>query len=150
MIEVRQILLRERTIWRGQSITEDNVDECLHLVTSTGGRRMPESDRAICEAFAHYDRLGAFGSAIRVDGAIEAFTVAGRLDPGTAVIHFEEVNPRFDGLREVNFRWFCENSLRPYEWVNGKQDFGSASVRRAKLSYRPHHFVRKFTVRPSS
>ena len=42
---------------------------------------------------------------------------------------------------------FCENALSRYTWVNREQDTGDAGLRRAKLSYYPHHMVAKYRVR---
>ncbi len=38
---------------------------------------------------------------------------------------------------------FCERELGGYEFVNREQDLGEPGLRRAKKTYRPHHFVEK-------
>jgi hypothetical protein len=45
-------------------------------------------------------------------------------------------------------QWFCRNELSQLTYVNREQDLGIEGLRKAKESYRPHHMVRKFTIRP--
>jgi hypothetical protein len=87
------------------------------------------------------------GASIRVDGRIEAFAVGSQLNPDTAMVIAEKANSEIRGLYQVMNQMFCENTLSGYAWVNREQDAGDAGLRRAKLSYCPHHMVAKYRVR---
>ena len=88
------------------------------------------------------------GGAVVVDGRIEAFAIGERLNPATAVVHFEKANPEMRGMYQLINQWFVRNELSDYMYVNREQDLGIEGLRKAKESYHPHHMVRKFTVRP--
>jgi hypothetical protein len=88
--------------------------------------------------------LNVFGGAIYVDGCLEAFALGEKLNENTAVVHFEKANPEIRGLYQLINQWFCKNVLQGFTYVNREQDLGSEGLRRAKISYRPHHMVEKF------
>jgi hypothetical protein len=79
-------------------------------------------------------------------GRIEAFSIAERLNPTTAVVHFEKANPEWRGMYQLINQWFCRNELLGFEFVNREQDLGIEGLRKAKESYHPHHLVKKFAV----
>ena len=83
-----------------------------------------------------------------VDGKIQAFAIGERLNPTTAVVHFEKANPELRGMYQLINHWFARNELSEYPYVNREQDLGIEGLRKAKESYHPYHMVRKFSVRP--
>jgi hypothetical protein len=132
-------------------ITQDSVDRCLrleeewcNLMDCGDNPSLQQENWAIRETFLHYHELGLFGAIVLVDSRLEAFTVAERLNDNTAVVHFEKANPKIRGLYQVINQWFCQKALADYEYVNREQDLGEPGLRRAKLSYRPHHMVEKY------
>lgn len=101
---------------------------------------------AIQRLLEHYEELDVVGGAVRVDGRLEAYTVGGRLNGDTAVVHFEKAMTALQGLYQVINQWFCRQELGEFEYVNREQDLGIPGIRRAKQSYRPDHMVRKYKV----
>lgn len=104
-------------------------------------------DRAVHELLRHYPDLPVTGATIRVDGRIEAFAIASQLNRDTALVIAEKANSEIRGLYQAMNQMFCENALSRYTWVDREQDAGDAGLRRAKLSYHPHHMVAKYRVR---
>jgi hypothetical protein len=104
-------------------------------------------DQAVHELLRHYLELPVTGATIRVDGRIEAFAISSQLNPDTALVIAEKANSEIRGLYQAMNQMFCENALSGYAWVNREQDAGDAGLRRAKLSYYPHHMVAKYRVR---
>jgi len=98
---------------------------------------------AIAEAFAHFDEFGLIGGAIRIDGKIQAYAMAEKLHPGTAVWHFEKAMGDIPGLGQLINQWFSKYSLSGFQYVNREQDLGIPGIRQAKESYYPHHLVAK-------
>ena len=104
-------------------------------------------DQAVHELLRHYQDLPVVGATVRVDGRIEAFAIGAQLNPDTAMVIVEKANSEIRGLYQAMNQMFCENTLSRYTWVNREQDAGDLGLRRAKLSYCPHHMVAKYRVR---
>jgi hypothetical protein len=98
---------------------------------------------AVKTALDNYESLGVVGGTVYVEGKLEAFTLAERLNQDTAVIHFEKANPEIEGLYQVINQWFCQKELGNFKFVNREQDLGIMGLRKAKQSYHPHHMVEK-------
>jgi uncharacterized protein len=101
---------------------------------------------AILEALDHFEVLGLSGAAVEVDGRIQAFSIGEPLSPDTAVIHIEIANPEFPGLAQFINREFVRNAWSGFPFINREQDIGHPGLRRAKMSYYPHHMVKKYTI----
>lgn len=138
-----------------RTITPDIVEMCLDLQTEWCNIRqcnmnsgLLSEDFAIRELFSNIDKLPVFGCAIIVDGKIEAFTIAERLNRQTAVIHFEKANPAIDGLYQLVNQWFCQRELmNKFTYVNREQDLDIEGLRKAKESYYPQFMVKKYVIR---
>jgi len=95
----------------------------------------------------HFQDLSLTGGVVFVDGRLEAFTVGEKLNAETVVIHLEKANPEIRGLFAAINQSFLEGSWQDTPWVNREQDLGEPGLRKAKLSYHPHHLEEKFTFR---
>jgi uncharacterized protein len=104
---------------------------------------LSEEDLAMKELFNNYEKLNVFGAVIKINSQIEAFSVGGELNSETAVIHAEKANPDFKGIYQMINNLFCEKMLAKYKYVNREQDLGDAGLKKAKMSYHPHHILNK-------
>jgi hypothetical protein len=133
-----------------------HFDECLRLLEDWFNAKSPEMGLlgaqrdALIETLGHYDSLGLVGGAIESEGRIVAFSISQELFPGTAVIQAEIVNPAYDGLAQLMNREFIKNEWAASRFINREQDLGVPGLRRAKTSYHPHHFVKKYNLTLSS
>lgn len=134
-----------------QPITDAIVTQCLNLQEDWCNLRhyneipsLLAENEAIKEAILRSKDLGLIGGAILIQGKVEAFTLAERLNNNTAVVHFEKANPKYSGLYQLINNWFCRNALSSFEYVNREQDMGEEGLRAAKQSYHPHHMVEKY------
>lgn len=132
-------------------ITTAVISQCLQLQTSWCNLRqcdlnpgLAAENYAIRETFLHYNELNLIGGAIFIDDRVEAFTIAEQLNDDTAVVHFEKANPQITGLYQVINQWFCSKALSEYTFVNREQDLGIPGLRRAKMSYHPVEFIKKY------
>jgi hypothetical protein len=98
---------------------------------------------AIAETFAHFSEFGLIGGAVKIDGTIQAYAIAEKLFPGTAVWHFEKAMADIRGLGQLINQWFSKYGLSGFDYVNREQDLGIPGMRQAKKSYFPHHMVGK-------
>ncbi len=90
---------------------------------------------------------GLFGAGLLIEGHMIAYTVAERLSPDTVVVHFEKGCPQYKGVYQAMNQLFVRNTAYMYEWVNREQDLGDPGLRKAKSSYLPQEFSRKYEVR---
>ena len=96
---------------------------------------------AILEALDRFEPLGLRGGAVLVDSRVQAFSIGEPLSSDTAVIHIEIANPKLTGLAQFINREFVKNAWSGFPFINREQDVGHPGLRRAKMSYYPHHLV---------
>ena len=109
-------------------------------------------NKAIAKVLDNWQRLsGITGGALCVDGILVAYTVAEAMADNSLVIHFEKADPDFKGSYQAINQMFLENDPSPCTLVNREQDLGDEGLRKAKLSYNPVDFIRKYrvTLKPS-
>ncbi len=136
-----------------RELTHDLVSECLHMETAWCNLKqcvlfpsLAGEEKAIYEALTHREQLGFRGGVILINGQVEAFALGDLLNPQTAVIHVEKANPAFEGLYQLINQEFCMHEWSTITYTNREQDLGEEGLRKAKLSYHPHHLVHKYTV----
>ena len=89
---------------------------------------------------------GLIGGAIIVDQNMVAYTIAEPLSQDTVVIHFEKGNPDYKGAYQAINQMFLEHNSEQFNFVNREQDLGDEGLRKAKLSYNPTNFLKKYRV----
>jgi hypothetical protein len=62
------------------------------------------------------------------------------------LIHFEKGDPAFKGVYQAINQFFLEHSEGDFSIVNREQDLDNPGLRKAKLSYHPIDFVKKYRV----
>jgi hypothetical protein len=105
-------------------------------------------NRAITRVLQNWDRLGGglFGGVLRVDGEVAAYTVAEALADDMLVIHFEKGRPEFKGVYQAVNQMFLATRGDGFAFVNREQDLGDEGLRKAKMSYNPVKFLKKYVV----
>lgn len=86
------------------------------------------------------------GGGIQVNGRLVAYTVAEPLSADTVVIHFEKGNPDVIGAYQAINQMFLTSLPETLLHVNREQDLDDPGLRKAKLSYHPSGFLKKFSV----
>ena len=91
-----------------------------------------------------YVRMGG----VYIDEKLEAFTI-GSYNPveDMAVIHIEKANPEVNGLYQYINQQFLLEEFPEAAWVNREDDLGLEGLRKAKMSYMPADFARKYLVK---
>lgn len=86
-------------------------------------------------------------SGVYIDGQLEAFTI-GSYNPleDMAVIHIEKANPEIRGLYQFINQQFLIHEFPDVKLVNREDDLGQEGLRRAKMSYNPCGFARKYLI----
>ena len=145
--------LAENPKWSYEEITEANIDEIRKMHEEWLGlqdnlKELETETVAVKIALSEYFSLGFSGGAIRVGGKIVAFSIGDKLSDNTFLVHIEKAFSAYSGAYQLINREFVQRNCMDYEFVNREDDAGDEGLRKAKLSYRPHHIVRKFLAKP--
>ena len=132
-------------------LSEETLSDARALADRWHQRRSPEEDAgmelvALNRAFAHWNELGLEGLVIYVGGQPVAMTMGSRLDGETFDVHFEKADTDYLGAYAVINRAFARHIREKYpvvRFLNREEDMGIEGLRKAKLSYHPHHMVEK-------
>ena len=101
---------------------------------------------ALAKAFRYREELKLEGLALMDGGEILAVTLGSRLNETTFDIHFEKAREDVDGAYTAINCEFARHLRLKYpevQFLNREDDLGLEGLRKAKLSYSPHHLVEK-------
>ena len=132
-------------------LSEETLPDARALADRWYQRRSPEEDAgmelvALNRAFAHWNELGMEGLVLYVDSQPVAMTMGSRLDGETFDVHFEKADTDHPGAYAVINRAFARHirEMHPdVRFLNREEDMGIEGLRKAKLSYYPHHMLEK-------
>lgn len=136
-------------------LDERTMAECRALVKRWFQNRLeedPQSDlyleeAAMRRAFCCYRELGMVGLVLYAGDRAVAMTMGSFLSEDTLDVHFEKADEAFPGAYAVINRAFARYIRENYpriRYLNREDDTGSPGLRKAKLSYSPHHLVEKY------
>ncbi len=84
---------------------------------------------------------------VYIDGVLEAFTIGSyNAVDKMAIIHIEKANPEIRGLYPFINQQFLIHDFENAVLVNREDDVGLEALRKAKMSYHPIGFARKFHI----
>lgn len=140
-----------------EKITEDNMSEIQEFLKRWCLWKDCESDpllenekRAILYSMSHYFDLGLSGIFLRIKDKIEAISVYEAMNKETAVVHYEKGSPDYDGIYKTINQETAIILQKEYKFINRESDMDIPGLRRAKMSYRPHHMIEIFNVNKKS
>lgn len=102
---------------------------------------------AMSRAFDHYKDLALEGGLLMEGEDVLAVTMGSRLSNNTFDVHFEKARDDVDGAYAAVNREFARYLRQQHpelEFLNREDDLGLEGLRKAKLSYCPHHMVEKY------
>ena len=101
---------------------------------------------AMAKAFRHREALALEGLALMEGDRVLAVTLGSRMGPDTFDIHFEKAREDVDGAYAAincEFARYLRLKYPEVRFLNREDDLGLEGLRKAKLSYNPHHMVEK-------
>lgn len=112
---------------------------------------LANENTAIANVLSAWENLqGIIGGCILIQGEMAAYTIGERAGDDTLVVHFEKGRTDYKGIYQAVNQMFIEHVLSGIEpgvkWVNREQDLGDSGLRRAKESYHPVSFLKKYRV----
>ena len=129
-------------------LLDEYINDALEVLYLWRQERDDDGDyEAAKEAIRYMNELQLCGAIYYVEGKAVGFTLGEELAVGTSfAIHFEKaVNvEQYKGLYQYINQTFAAMLPEKYETVNREQDLGEEGLRRAKESYNPQGFVKKY------
>jgi hypothetical protein len=101
---------------------------------------------AILYSMSHFCDLELSGLAMRINDKIESISVYEQMNPDTAIVHYEKGTPDFDGIYKSINQETAIIIAKNLQYINRESDMGIPGLRKAKLSYRPHHMIEVFHI----
>ena len=102
---------------------------------------------ALSRALRYWKELDMEGLLLKEAGKILAFTMGSPLSDTVFDIHFEKADPAVDGAYAAinqEFAQYLRSKHPGLAFLDREEDMGLEGLRKAKLSYKPHHLVEKY------
>ncbi len=119
---------------------EDNPDGDYH-----------HEQAALEKAFTHFEELGMVGLVLEENNNVLGFTMASQMYPDTFDVHFEKARSDIDGAYTTinsEFANYIRSKYPHIKYLDREEDMGIPGLRKAKMSYFPHHLVKKYKAFP--
>jgi N-acetylglutamate synthase-like GNAT family acetyltransferase len=84
------------------------------------------------------------GFFVTINEKIVGLLFYSELNPLTVVVHFEFIDPEYDGVAQLLNNELGKRLLGKYKYINREQDLGLEGLRQSKLSYRPYRLLKKY------
>ena len=132
-----------------------NLEPARKMVEDWYRRRIAEDPHgeylleqvAMDRAFRHFGALEMEGILLQDGGEVLAVSMASRLSRDTMDVHFEKAREDVDGAYAAincEFARYLRQKHPELNYLNREDDMGIEGLRKAKLSYQPHHFEEKY------
>jgi len=86
------------------------------------------------------------GFFVKTEEKIAGLLLYSVLNPQTIVVHFELLDPCYDGLGAFMNHHLGQMLQGKYKFINREQDLGLPGLRQSKLSYRPYRLLKKYDI----
>ncbi len=138
--------------WEFKEISQSDIPKVLECAkewyTSNSERfdkYMQTEKDGIELMLSNMELLDIRGGAIYVDGKMVAFTLGSPINREIFDIHIEKALPEYATAYTVINREFAK-ILTDYKYINREDDLGLEGLRKAKLSYKPHILLKKYSA----
>ena len=115
--------------------------EAIGHVQGTDSKVMEQE--SISQVFDNWERFGAIGGALYVDGKMVAFTYGVPINTNTFDLCVEKADIAYKGVYTVVRHEFMQQIPEQYVYINLEEDLGLPGLRRAKSSYHPAYQIKK-------
>lgn len=139
--------------WEYRSLTGDDAEEIKAFLEDWYGLQTSDEEGLDKEKEGIWDVLDSpivpeiHMGAVYVDGKMQAFSMGNYNDlEEMAVICVEKANFQFPGLYQMINQQFALNEFPQARLINREDDVGLEGLRKAKLSYNPIGYAKKYKV----
>ncbi len=137
--------------WRFEEITSQNIGQCaamnerwLMLNEHKDENDISAEHNALNLAISAYSQLGFYGGLIRAGGEVVAFSFGENLGNNVFCTHFEKAYSTVNGAYPIINREMAVRLKDNYTYINREEDVGVPGLRRAKQSYYPEIWLKKY------
>ena len=131
--------------YRYEPLVRERFAECMRLEADWRQARagqghtaeMGAEQRAMQQAFDHFEELDMSGGCLYVGDRLVAFTYGSPINGDTFDCHVEKADTAYDGAFTMINRLFAEQLPARFRYVNREEDMGLEGLRRSKRSYHP-------------
>jgi len=134
--------------YTGEPLLESHLPAALQILEDwMQGREDPGDYQAAKEALVHAEELQLCGGIYYVEDRPVAYSLGEENARGTSfIIHFEKAVSGYKGVWQFVNQAFASILPEQYDTINREQDLGNEGLRRAKHSYKPIGYVKKYRV----
>jgi len=134
--------------YEGRSLLDEYIPHALDVLERWRRNRDDDGDYYPArEALEQCETLQLCGGIYYVDGDPVAYSLGEELACGSSfAIHFEKAISGYKGLWQFINQAFASILTDHYGIINREQDLGDEGLRKAKLSYQPSEFVKKYRI----
>lgn len=140
-------------------ITPANMDKVRQFVFEWYVAKLednPEGDyrheqAALEKVFTYYQELEMEGLLLEENDEVLGFTMASQMYPDTFDVHYEKARGDIDGAYTTinsEFANYIRTKYPHIRYLDREEDMGIPGLRKAKMSYYPHHLVKKYKAYP--
>lgn len=130
-------------------LRNDCIQFCSDILKSHYKDNIKSYETELFSIIKTFDNMHNFDlkcGIIILDGKIIALSVGEKLNDNYALIHIEKADYNYREAYSVINRLFLMNEFSDTIYVNREEDMGIEGLRKAKMSYNPCHFIKKYTV----
>ena len=104
--------------------------------------------RAIGILLDNIANLDVIITEIQIDKVVVGFSINEKLDDKNAICHFQKYLANYSNI-DTALTFFSSNKLleEGCKYVNWEQDLGLKGLKRNKNEYKPHKFLKKYTIK---
>ena len=113
---------------------------------ASGLSTLVAESKALRKALECWDEFSFVGGLLKVNGEIIGYTIAEELDEQTIDTRFEKTIKGYAGSYQALQYLFLKEQSSKYVTVNREEDLGVAGLRKAKMSYHPSDFIKKYRI----
>ena len=136
------------------ALNAEEIEMALTLQTEWFLWKNAESDstldkenRAIVKVLRDWEKLNhVMGAGLIVDDKMIAYTIAECVTQDQMIIHFEKGCPNYKGVYQAMNQLFLKESCCGKKVVNREQDLDDPGLRKAKESYNPIGYMKKYLI----
>lgn len=134
--------------YRFEPICKENTADCFDITDQWFKSKYEnvndyakEEYNSIKDILNNMDVFSCKGLILYVNDKPAAYSVGEYMSNDTALIHIEKATGEFEGSYPMINNLMCKHIFSDTKYINREEDMAIENLRRAKLSYYPHHFV---------